>query len=276
MRKLLTLSLLLNAGFLAFLFCGGLPQPRHRGEPARGDTVVAAPVVSGAPASGAARQRLEPGGGGFHWSEIESPDLPVYLANLRRIGCPERIVRDLQVTEIGRVYATKRASLRGEAKRGALSEAAARRAFATLDRAEADEIAAVVGPPEERGESTFAAAAPRALNAPSLAAESASPAAVALVQDFPSHPPRPGAAALLPLALFPPATGLVLSEAQAAAWAGLREAFVQSLGGPGGNPADPEYARRWRSAQPAADARLWTLLGQEAYGLQLAERSRAE
>lgn len=38
--------------------------------------------------------------GRFDWSELESPDLAVYVANLRAIGCPERTIRDLVVAEV--------------------------------------------------------------------------------------------------------------------------------------------------------------------------------
>lgn len=44
----------------------------------------------------------------FHWSEIESTDYRQYIANLRGIGVPEQVIRDIIVTDVNQLY-TKRA-----------------------------------------------------------------------------------------------------------------------------------------------------------------------
>ena len=36
----------------------------------------------------------------FHWSQVESADYREYIANLRAIGCPEQVVRDIVVAEV--------------------------------------------------------------------------------------------------------------------------------------------------------------------------------
>jgi hypothetical protein len=41
---------------------------------------------------------------GFHWRELESADYIEYVANLRAVGCPERIVRDIVVADIHKLY----------------------------------------------------------------------------------------------------------------------------------------------------------------------------
>lgn len=46
----------------------------------------------------------------FLWSEIESHDYPVYIANLRRIGCPEATIRDIIVADVNQLYARRRAT----------------------------------------------------------------------------------------------------------------------------------------------------------------------
>ncbi|MBM3833178.1 MAG: hypothetical protein FJ403_07880 [Verrucomicrobia bacterium] len=46
----------------------------------------------------------------FTWQEIESEDYPVYIANLRRIGCPESTIRDIIVAEVNTLFARKRAT----------------------------------------------------------------------------------------------------------------------------------------------------------------------
>jgi hypothetical protein len=43
----------------------------------------------------------------FHWSQVESDDYRQYLANLRAIGCPEPIVRDIIITDLHQQYVGK-------------------------------------------------------------------------------------------------------------------------------------------------------------------------
>lgn len=44
---------------------------------------------------------------GFHWREIESTDFPTFITNLRRIGCPEKTIRDIIVAEVNEVFAER-------------------------------------------------------------------------------------------------------------------------------------------------------------------------
>ena len=46
----------------------------------------------------------------FSWREVESPDYPTYVANLRDIGCPEQTIRDIIVADVNTLYARKRAA----------------------------------------------------------------------------------------------------------------------------------------------------------------------
>jgi hypothetical protein len=41
---------------------------------------------------------------GFQWSEIESTNYPVFIRNLRLIGCPERTIRDIIVADVDDLY----------------------------------------------------------------------------------------------------------------------------------------------------------------------------
>src|SRR5688572_26868288 len=52
----------------------------------------------------------------FHWSQLESSDFHLYMANLRGIGCPEETVRDLVIAEINKLYAPKFAALMSQAQ----------------------------------------------------------------------------------------------------------------------------------------------------------------
>jgi hypothetical protein len=54
----------------------------------------------------------------FHWSQVESDDYRQYLANLRAIGCPEHIARDIIITDLHQQYVGKlRAVWPGPSKR---------------------------------------------------------------------------------------------------------------------------------------------------------------
>ena len=44
----------------------------------------------------------------FTWREVESPDYPQYIANLRDIGCPASTIRDIIVADVNQLYALKR------------------------------------------------------------------------------------------------------------------------------------------------------------------------
>src|SRR5262249_55086014 len=46
----------------------------------------------------------------FTWQEVESPDYPTYIANLRDIGCPEQTIRDIIIADVNALYARRRAT----------------------------------------------------------------------------------------------------------------------------------------------------------------------
>jgi LysM repeat protein len=46
----------------------------------------------------------------FSWEEVESPDYPTYIANLRAIACPEQTIRDIIIADVNALYARRRAT----------------------------------------------------------------------------------------------------------------------------------------------------------------------
>lgn len=44
---------------------------------------------------------------GFTWRAVESTDYRKYIENLRKIGCPERTIRDIIVSDVNELYATR-------------------------------------------------------------------------------------------------------------------------------------------------------------------------
>ena len=45
----------------------------------------------------------------FSWQEVESPDYPTYITNLKNIGCPEQTIRDIIIADVNSLYARRRA-----------------------------------------------------------------------------------------------------------------------------------------------------------------------
>ncbi|HVV72659.1 MAG TPA: LysM domain-containing protein, partial [Verrucomicrobiae bacterium] len=46
----------------------------------------------------------------FSWQEVESPDYPTYISNLRSIGCPEQTIRDIIIADVNGLFARRRAT----------------------------------------------------------------------------------------------------------------------------------------------------------------------
>lgn len=64
---------------------------------------VSAPVAAAAPPDSTPPAPAP----GFHWSRIESTDYRQYIANLRAVGCPERLIRDIIVADIEALYRSR-------------------------------------------------------------------------------------------------------------------------------------------------------------------------
>lgn len=47
----------------------------------------------------------------FNWREVESADYREYIANLRKIGCPENTIKDIILTDILKLYSARRGQL---------------------------------------------------------------------------------------------------------------------------------------------------------------------
>lgn len=47
----------------------------------------------------------------FDWKSIESDDYPTYIANLRKVGCPEETIRDIIVADVRQLFAARRHAL---------------------------------------------------------------------------------------------------------------------------------------------------------------------
>jgi LysM repeat protein len=43
----------------------------------------------------------------FSWTQVESPDYPTYIANLREIDCPEQTIRDIIIADVNALFAKR-------------------------------------------------------------------------------------------------------------------------------------------------------------------------
>jgi hypothetical protein len=112
MRIGATVSLALNAllpGFVLWLACAG-PNPKLRSGVSQFLTHCMRPLkrLPAPPPSGSAPwPEVIEAGEPFHWAQLESADYRVYLANLRRIGCPETTVRDIIIADVNELFAAR-------------------------------------------------------------------------------------------------------------------------------------------------------------------------
>jgi hypothetical protein len=167
----------------------------------------------------------------FRWSQLESSDYRVYVANLRLIGCPERTLRDIIEADVESLYSARRRELHSpENDSGPWSRREAVHLVAFLLGA---------GPAAEQAE----------------------------LADKPveSHPDAV-AQLRVPLVLRTLDTSsLELAPEQLEAIAQLREEFLKRFGALAQNIADPAYRELWEKAQPEIDDALAGTIGRKAY-----------
>jgi hypothetical protein len=108
--------LLISAGLNVVLLAWGLGAARHTSGPAPG----AAPPPPALRSedlqrvtAGGVREAPAPGTNpaGFQWGQLQSEDVRVYMANLRAVHCPERIIRDLACFELERGFEKQQAAV---------------------------------------------------------------------------------------------------------------------------------------------------------------------
>ncbi len=107
--KALVVSLLVNILALGALAALGLRSPETESDPAPASAPPAPaprekPQSEPAPETPAVTEA-------FHWSQVESEDYREYVANLRRIGCPEQTIRDIITADIGNLYTGRHAEI---------------------------------------------------------------------------------------------------------------------------------------------------------------------
>jgi hypothetical protein len=202
----------------------------------------------------------------FHWSQIESPDFATYVANLRSIGCPEATIRDIVAAEMKEIFDEKRRALAERNHLGASRQ--------TIDKEYqklAQEEHAIVA----RMVSDSSVASSRSA---SSTTGTASPYLAGAMRQRTENPSWPIVFQGLVSGIGPQTNGAygisansragqasALSPAQTEVVRDLQQQFVQDIGGPNQNPADPVYLKKWQAAQKDSNDSLRAQLGWAAF-----------
>ncbi len=191
----------------------------------------------------------------FRWEQLESADYRAFVANLRKVGCPEQTVRDIIVADVHNLYAPKclelqaKLSAQGESQRarqpdfGQALEADSQK----LHDEEADVVATLLGS-QSSGKYSSAENLQKATALPRP-----------LGRD-PADQPVP-----LPLVFQRMDPGLRLDRSQTEVLENLRRRFLEEIGGRNQDPNDPVYFERWQAAQRKSDDLLQSFLGGEFF-----------
>ena len=203
----------------------------------------------------------------FHWSQIESPDYPTFIANLRGIGCPEHTIRLLVDGELQLILAEKLA---------AQTSPQANISQPTFDQLEAEHLAlldhllappASVSPLPAPAKGTATASAEETGSTPAAAPAAAS-SPPALTESIPAaFLVGDAEGSITDGQLSTVVTDSRLSPEDADQLNRLRQDFKAAVLPDGPSAAAPDsrdYFRRWRRAQRESDDRFSSLYGGDA------------
>jgi hypothetical protein len=197
------------------------------------------------------------------WSQVESSDYRTYIANLRRIGCPEQTIRDIITADLDGLYSPKREALQRKlAATDSIAGLTGRRgieiALDLLRDDEAATLAALLGAERSSGQSA-SEPAPVTTTTGGRARSAEMTASLPLVfQDV-------------------DAAALKLNDRQVQAMDDLKQRFMDEIGGADRDPNDAGYRERWLNAQPEIDNMMRGMIGVNAFqDYQLAARARQQ
>ena len=183
----------------------------------------------------------------FRWSQLESSDYRTYIANLRRVECPEQTIRDIISADLDSSwYAQQRRPLeKALSNEGSLqSDALNRRVAATelnrLRREETAVLATLLG--TQPGDvQTLGAANTRS-------------------NRFANGEAR------MPL-VFQPVNAAIMkfSDSEMEFIQSVQQSFDEELANATQDTNSPEYRRRWEIAQREADSSLRGMLGRRRF-----------
>jgi hypothetical protein len=203
----------------------------------------------------------------FSWTEVESDDFSIYIANLRKIGCPEITIQRLVSAELDEVCAaseqenTQRSSTpkHGAGGYSSTSKTASRSGllrkqdimaalFPTVASMAASDssVREGDGAPNPKRRTVGQPSASRSLMKMDDVAVSMKPISI-------------------PLALKESSSQILGKAEYQTVVDTIKDQFIANIGGPNQDPTDPSYIQRWHQAQALADEQLRKYLGGDAY-----------
>ena len=204
----------------------------------------------------------------FHWRQLDAPDFPTYVRNLRSIGCPEATIHDIIQGELKEIYVARRQEVERElAATPSQSRAFLQQRLQQLTAEEAAMLksslgsgASAVGAAADTSSSSSQTSGPQGVGATATGNTVVKPAfgsltpAAFLVGNDPRQPAPADARST-------PPNDPRLNQATAAVISQMRQDFVNSLQNAGADPSSPVYRQRWLSAQRASDERFSSMFG---------------
>ncbi|MFN0078604.1 MAG: hypothetical protein ACKVY0_19260 [Prosthecobacter sp.] len=210
----------------------------------------------------------------FRWQQLDAPDFPTFVKNLRAIGCPEPTLRDILQGELREIYEEKRRQVAASTS-GSLREAETLKLTTEQDRLLASLTAPATSPPPPLTEPSQ----------PSGAAGQPSGRATTTSQDTANTTTAPdNPAANIPVAftygsnagaalaqaggqlvLSAPVTNPQLPPATATTLQQMQSDFAEGLGGSVQNPKSPAYQQDWNAALVRSNDRFSSLFGGDAF-----------
>lgn len=215
------------------------------------------------------------GPGAFQWQQLDAPDFATYVANLRKIGCPEATIRDIVDGELREIYARQAVGggnlsdvsspLDSEAERlgilsALLSGGAASGAFATAQNDTssgsegADGLTAGFSASEDKSATTGDASVP--------------PLFAQVIDQVPAafRIGNQGAGGAPIDELVLEVTDDRLTPDTAEQISRMRQDFADAVtaGGEAADPAAPGYFKQWMKAKRDSDDRFSSMYGGDA------------
>ncbi len=218
----------------------------------------------------------------FRWQQLDAPDFPTFVKNLRAIGCPEPTLRDIIEGELREIYAQKLQKVaagssgkRQEMEAFELNNERDRLLASLTAPAGSPAPAAAMTPAGANDSPAYTAAADSTV--PDAAADFTAPAAAVDPNVAPSQP-----AAQIPAAFaYAGNSGTVLTVGQVApntkaaspqlgptettVLQQMQSDFAEALGDATKSPESPVYRQRWNAELDRSNERFRAQFGVGAY-----------
>ncbi len=271
-------SILLSSITLNVLLLGGLVMSwsGHSDPTSVPSAQTRVPVTQAATARAPAAAPQPAKAAPFRWQQLDAPDFPTFVKNLRAIGCPEPTLRDILQGELREIYDQKRQEVAASTS-GSLREAKTLKLTTEHDRL----LTSLTAP------ATSPATAPRlsvggaSSSSANTSAADQSGVAIHPVASIPvafTYGTNAGTALAQEgpqVVLNAPAPNPQLPLSAATALQQLQSDFVNALGDSVQSPESPVYRQRWNAELLRSNERFSSLFGGDAFVRAQIQAARA-